>query len=178
MRSGLAVMFAPPKGRRSFRRFLLRAVPLSILVGAGVLYLTERYRVGIDGQENPCLPDARVSLIDTADHDVSRGELVAFIAHGLEPLIADGTVMVKMVMGVPGDVVEIGLDVVRVNGEVVGEGLDLAGTLGRPADSFVGSFIVLPGFVFPMGLTRDSYDGRYFGPVPRLAFVGQAWGLW
>ena len=178
MRAGSMVLRAGPPRQRSFRRFLLRAVPLSILMGAGVLYLTDRYRIGVDGQENPCLPDARVSIIDTADHAVGRGELIAFTAHGLEPLITDGTVMVKMVMGVPGDVIEIGLDVVRVNGVVVGEGLDLAGTLRRSADSFVGSFVVLPGFVFPMGLTRDSYDGRYFGPVPEIAFVGQAWGLW
>ena len=178
MTAGSGVDRAAPRGRRSYRRFLMRAVPLSILVAAGVWYATDRYRVGIDDQLNPCLPDTRVVLIDTADHEVGLGELVAFTAHGQEPFISDGTTVVKMVLGMPGDRVVVGADFVWVNGMVVAEGLDLIGTLGRPAEDFTRSFIIPEGSVFPMGLTRDSYDGRYYGALSTASIIGQAWRLW
>nr|WP_247884674.1 S26 family signal peptidase [Azospirillum sp. OGB3] len=144
---------------------------------AGGSYITDRYRIGIDPQISRCLPDTRVVLIDRWDQGVERGQLVAFAARGLTPYFKDGTTMVKVVDGVPGDHVAVGEASITVNGSEVGEGLALARTLGRPAGDFVRELVVSPGAVWVMGRTIDSYDSRYWGELPAAQIVGRAYRL-
>ena len=57
-----------------------------------------------------------------------------------------------------------------------GEELDIAATLKRPPEDFHADFTVPEGTYFILGDTRDSYDSRYWGPLPAEALRGRAYG--
>jgi conjugal transfer pilin signal peptidase TrbI len=96
----------------------------------------------------------------------------------MQPFFRPDLLVVKRLVGIPGDRVVVGTDVTTVNGAVVGEGLDLAATLKRPPEDFHADFTVPEGTYFILGDTRDSYDSRYWGPLPAEALRGRAYGLW
>jgi conjugal transfer pilin signal peptidase TrbI len=77
----------------------------------------------------------------------------------------------------PGDEVEVTREQTTVNGAPVGEGLALAGTLGRQVSAFARTERVPDGHYFFMGRSHDSYDGRYWGYVAADQIVGRAMKL-
>ena len=117
-------------------------------------------------------------------HEPKRGEIVVF-----ESPIKPGLVLVKRLIAVPGDEVEIKNGFVFLNGKSAAEVTDLeesySETIGehrhlvqripeyfRP-DHF--HFRVPEGHYFMMGDNRDnSADGRVFGFVPRNLLIGAA----
>ncbi|MGO7906923.1 conjugative transfer signal peptidase TraF [Rhizobium leguminosarum] len=85
---------------------------------------------------------------------------------GIAPLI-------KTVIAVAGQRVEIGVSV-SVDGRVVSSSsLALRDGKGRPMTPFP-SGIVPPGYVFLHSAFPGSYDSRYFGPVPASGILGLA----
>lgn len=128
----------------------------------------------------------------------ARGEVIVLNSP------ADGIRMVKRVVGLPGDRIELRDNRVRLNGEEVeylpfpqaqAEALPGPELVGRvlalerlgdhthpvaalPARSAVRSFaeVTVPaGHYFVMGDNRDdSFDSRFFGMVPRAAVLGRA----
>ena len=83
-----------------------------------------------------------------------------------------GVDLMKRVVGVPGDEIEVRSGILFVNGEQQKEPY-----LNRelPDDSSYGPKTVPPGYVFVMGDNRaDSADSRIFGPVPKENIVGEA----
>lgn len=127
-----------------------------------------------------------------------RGDVVVFSSP------RDGTRLVKRVIGLPGDVIELREDALIVNGRPVRYQSIAAERLPdvAPADRashifaveqlpehahFVAAFPAVPamrnfgpaqvptGDYFMMGDNRDdSFDSRYFGPVERRRIVGRA----
>jgi signal peptidase I len=116
---------------------------------------------------------------------------------------ADGTRLVKRVVGLPGDTVELRDEVVLVNGvalryapldpgplrpeltedphpvlatERLGSSSHAVLILpGRPARRSFGPVLVPAGHYFMMGDSRDnSFDSRFFGPVARDRIQGSA----
>jgi conjugal transfer pilin signal peptidase TrbI len=163
--------------RRSLGRFLLTAIPLAAGVCAIVLGLLGRFQLVIDAQLRQCLPGHRVFVVDRARHDVRRGDILVFITDAQTPLEPAGAWLAKMVVGLPGDRVRVTADTVEVNGVVVGRGLLLADKVGVPPDALTRELVVPPGHVWAMGATVDSYDSRYYGPVPLWKMRGTATGL-
>ncbi|HEY0943836.1 MAG TPA: signal peptidase I [Opitutaceae bacterium] len=126
-----------------------------------------------------------------------RGDVAVFFSP------RDGTRLVKRVIGLPGDVVELREDVLLLNGVaqrysqldaapfrrdvsedpnpvVAIEHLDardhyVMALPARPALRSFGPRVVPPGHYFMMGDSRDnSHDSRFFGAVPREQIVGRA----
>ncbi|MBX4892916.1 MULTISPECIES: conjugative transfer signal peptidase TraF [Rhizobium] len=81
--------------------------------------------------------------------------------------------LIKTVIAVVGQRVEIGVNV-RVDGRVVSSSsLALRDGKGRPLTPFP-SGIIPPGYVFLHSAFPGSYDSRYFGPVPISGILGLA----
>ncbi|HGN3150140.1 TPA: signal peptidase I [Pseudomonas aeruginosa] len=165
------------KVRGSYVTFALKAVPLAAVAGALALYLSNRYSLGIDPQENTCLP-WRVFVIDKQDVTPERGAIFAFKAKDLRPFFQQGTHMIKVIDGLPGDLVKVTKEKVLVNGVEVGEGLGLARPLKRPAGRFVREEIVPASSYWFMGKTLDSFDSRYWGYVAEADLIGRAYPIW
>lgn len=165
----------PP--RMSWRRFWLLAALVTAVVVPGTAYLISRYHIGIDPQRTLCLDRSRIVLIDTHDKTLVRGGTYAFKASGLKPLFADGTTMGKVVAGIPGDEVAVKDGVVRINGEVVSEGMPVAQKIRRSVESFDRSFTLGPGRYWMMGTHPLSFDSRYWGTIGTDQIIGRAYRL-
>ncbi len=130
--------------------------------------------------------------------DPKRGQIVVFYSPH------DGKRLVKRVVGVPGDVIELRRDALWLNGQPVGykplaeeflqdvsaadrathvfatEALPgkthaVAAFPAAPARRDFGPFTVPSGHYFMMGDNRDdSFDSRYWGVVDRGQILGQA----
>ena len=85
--------------------------------------------------------------------------------------------MVKILVGLPGDHVEVTLDRTTVNDVVVARGLHLAERFGQPPEAFARSFIVPEGHYFGVGKSDNSFDSRYFGLIKQEQVIGKAWRL-
>jgi signal peptidase I len=121
-----------------------------------------------------------------------RGDIVVF------PSPKDGVRLVKRVIGIPGDRLELNNNRLSVNGvPVVYEitSTQTAGSVlvrekldshphdiwvmpGTPAYKSFGAIVIPNGHYFMMGDNRDnSADSRYFGLVKRDAIVGRAFAV-
>ena len=95
----------------------------------------------------------------------ARQQLIIF-----RSVMEPGTDLVKRVIGLPGDTVEIREGVLRINGAPLAEPY-LAAPMS-PRERF-GPVQVPPESFFVMGDNRgNSYDSRYWGAVPRRNIVG------
>ena len=133
----------------------------------------------------------------TAWSDPGRGDIAVFFSP------ADGSRLVKRVVGLPGDTVELRNDILFVNGRPQSYALedpspyrrelpedpnplvireDLGGRShliavlpSKAARRSFGPVLVPQRHYFMMGDSRDnSFDSRYFGPVARDRIVGRA----
>ena len=161
---------ATPAHRRKVARFCF--VSAALLLPGG--YAVARYGLAVDPQVVRCLPDVRAVLIDRWQPPTARGDLVVFAAQGLEPAFADGTLLVKRLVGLPGDLVDVTAEGVRVNGRLVAEGLALAGKLGHEAADFTRHYRVPQDQFLALGTDPSSLDGRYYGPLPQSRIRGRA----
>jgi conjugative transfer signal peptidase TraF len=86
--------------------------------------------------------------------------------------------LVKPVAALDGDTVCAADDVISVNGRVVAERL-ARDRLGRPLPSWSGCHLLdgAEAFLLMEGVS-DSFDGRYFGPVPTADIIGRLVPLW
>lgn len=165
------------KQKGSYSAFALKAIPVALIAGGLAFYLTTRYSIGVDPQENTCLP-WRVFIIDKQDVLPERGAIFAFKAKDLRPYFPQGTHMIKVIDGVPGDLVKVTAEQVFVNGQEVGAGLLLSKALKRPPGRYVREEIVPNSKFWFMGKTVDSYDSRYWGYVSESDLIGRAYPIW
>lgn len=138
-------------------------------------YVGERFLIGIDPQKTLCIGSERIYLIDRETPLPWRGDIFAFLAdERMAPYFKPGTIMIKYVAAVPGDMVAVGREGVRVNGRLVARGLLLAEKLGRPESGFFTAFIVPAGHYFAVGTHPRSFDSRYWGLVREDQVLGLA----
>lgn len=157
--------------------FVRLAVTFSFMLVIG-MYLLSRYRIGIDTQEERCLPDASIYLIDLWDKEPVKGQLFAFKTQGLTPLYADGTRMLKRLTGMPKDSVIIKNETVFINQRVVSTGMALAAQLGIKSEKLNRTLILPSNEYWFSGDAVSSFDSRYWGTVKREQLLGRARPLW
>ena len=101
-------------------------------------------------------------------HPPTRGDVVI-----LRPPAQD-KLLIKRVIGLPGDTVEVGNGMVYINGESLTEPY-----IEMPPDYTFARRLIDDGLYFVLGDNRnfslDSADWEHIGPVPAENIVGQAW---
>jgi conjugative transfer signal peptidase TraF len=92
--------------------------------------------------------------------------------------LPNGVPLLKRVLAVPGQTVCRSGRTVTVDGVAMGEALD-RDHLARSLPVWQGCRIVAGDEIFLMNQqSKDSLDGRYFGPLPVRTIVGRADPLW
>lgn len=170
--------------RSSPRRTILEYVVLAVVAIAVALliqaFLVKPYRIPSPSMEDTLLVGDRV-LVDRISwrfSEPARGDIVVF--HSPVP----GPVLIKRIVGMPGDTLSLRDGAVYVNGQRLAEPY-VRRVDGRPAPTepfdtglpwaLQQPYTVPAGSYFLMGDNRtDSKDGRDFGPVTRGQLVGRA----
>jgi signal peptidase I len=118
-------------------------------------------------------PPALASTVHVSKDPVVRWARDFGVALGL---VEDQTVVIKRVIGLPGEVVSAHGGSVYINGEQL---LEPYLPKGIVTPTF-GPVTVPKGDLFVMGDNRgDSYDSRYFGSIPDHTVIGRAiWKVW
>jgi conjugative transfer signal peptidase TraF len=89
-----------------------------------------------------------------------------------------GVPMLKRILGLPGQTVCRSDRTITVDGIAMGEALDRDRN-GRALPTWHGCRVVGGDEVFLMNWqSEDSFDGRYFGPLPANTIAGRADPLW
>ncbi len=103
-------------------------------------------------------------------------DVAAFLADG--GYLPRGVPLLKHVLAFPGQTVcRIGLTI-TVDSVAVGDARE-RDSRGRALPLWQGCRVVAEGDVFLMNRqSADSFDGRYFGPLPVASVVGRAKRLW
>jgi len=92
--------------------------------------------------------------------------------------LPEGVPMLKRVLALPGQIICRNAHTVTVDGIAMGEALD-RDTQGRPLPVWEGCQRLSENEVFLMNWqSKDSFDGRYFGPLPITSVIGHADPLW
>jgi signal peptidase I len=173
------------KGRTASRgRTILEYVVLAVVAVAVALliqaFLVKPYRIPSASMEDTLLIGDRV-LVDRISWRFSqpkRGDIVVF-----HPPF-DGPVLIKRIIGLPGDEISLNGGFVYINGKRLDEPY-VRRVDGRqePSEPFSNGlpwslqepYKVPAGSYFVMGDNRtDSGDSREFGPIKRGQFVGRA----
>ena len=172
-----AAIEAASRARKPWHGFLLRALLALAAVLAGGAYLGARYHIGIDDQVVKCLPPYSVFLIDRWDKHIQRDRPFAFLSERMNPYFPDGTIVIKLAEGLPGDRFRVSPEGVTVNGKTVAGPLVLAATLGRPRRNFALKDVVPPLAYVAIGRHPQSFDSRYWGFVHAHQVIGRAYAL-
>jgi signal peptidase I len=181
-----------PKPGHSRSRTLLEYV-LTVVVAIAIAlavqaYIIKPYRVPTPSMANTVRAGDRV-LIDRVlygHRDIRRGDIVVF--RGGEAV--DRQVLLKRVVGLPGDVLSIESGRLLVNGKPADDGyVRRQGSAPEPTQPGPGGpdapwslqtpYTVPDGFYYVLGDNRtDSYDSRFWGPVAREALIGRAMAVY
>ena len=85
-----------------------------------------------------------------------------------------GRLLLKNVGALTGDQVTITNDKISINQKDIGPVFQ-QDHQGKPLPKLRGSFRIQPGYFLPLATAiPNSFDGRYFGPVPLRLIVGEA----
>lgn len=130
-------------------------------------------RSSIDGPSmEPTLFTGQNLLISRLDYlfgEIKRGDIAVF-----DPPNAKEEMLIKRVIGIPGDTVEMRDQEVYLNGEKLDEPY-FVNTPCTPIDCPNNSWTLGPNEYFFMGDNRNrSNDSRAFGPITRDRIVGRA----
>jgi signal peptidase I len=158
-----------PQQTRSAFREVVETLLFTLLIYLLIrTFLFENYRV-VGTSMVPTLADGQFLVVNKLGfrlHPPQRGDIVVF----QDPYSPDRK-LIKRVIGLPGDTVEIQAGQVLINGQALDEPyLEDAGDSTRTA------IVLAEGEYWMMGDNRNnSSDSRSWGTLPRARIVGKAW---
>ena len=164
--TGETATAAPPR-RSNLLREIIETALLTAIIFLLVNTATGRFR--IEGQSmEPNLHDGEYVLVDKVSyalHAPQRGDVIVLLRPNPQPDL------IKRIIGLPGDTIEVRNGQVYVNGAALAEPY-----LSQPTNSTIPARQVEPGRYFVMGDNRNnSSDSRSFGSIARSDIVGRAW---
>lgn len=161
------------------------AIVIALVIQA---YIVKPYRVPTPSMANTVRAGDRV-LIDRVlygHRDIERGNIIVFRGGAA----VDNQVLLKRVVGLPGDVLSIEDGHLLVNGVLADENF-VRRVGGAPESTQPGPggpdapwslqtpYTVPDGFYYVLGDNRtDSFDSRFWGPVAREAIIGRAMAVY
>ena len=152
------------------RKSLFRLVvePLAIAIALGLLFRAaiHIYSIPSDSMAPTLLPGDQIVVTNYFGRAPERGDVIVFHSPA-----GDDELIVKRVVGVPGDLVDSRLGRVRIGGHTLPERYIL-----RPLSSgAIEALVVPPGAYYVLGDNRDvSMDSRTWGTVRQDSIVGRA----
>ena len=167
----------PERGWRRWRRYgvaLLRelletVVPAVVMAALIHLFLAQATRVYGQSMEPNLHTNQRliVEKISYKFHGPRRGDIVVLE----QPNCPDCELLIKRVVGLAGEEIEVSGGLVHIDGETIDESYLVEVTKGH-----FGPQRVPPLHVFVFGDNRDaSNDSRSFGPIHKDEVLGRAW---
>ena len=176
---GAAAPRAPSRWRGPVLE-IVETLVLTVLIFLGIqTFVAQPFQVKQGSMETTLLEDQFV-LVDKLTPrwaDYARGDIVVFDAP--EGWDKPGTRLIKRVIGLPGDDVELRDGIVFVNGKALDEPYihRQGGVADRTDPTGRGSQWTVPeGDLFVLGDHRGaSADSRRFGPIEIAHVVGRAW---
>ena len=159
----------PAQERTDWKRFLLdllETVGLAVILFLVINTLSARVRV--DGFSMlPTLQDGEFVLVNKLAYRIgspARGDIIVFRSTTVADLD-----LVKRVIGLPGDKVEVRNGKVMLNGQALSEAYINA------APNYSGAWNVPNGYLFVLGDNRnDSSDSHQWGFLPQQNIIGKA----
>lgn len=159
----------PQSGGTSWVRELLETILPAVLLALVInLFLARATRVFGQSMEPNLHTDQRIVVekLSYRFHLPRRGDIVV-----LKLPRASSELLIKRVIALPGETVEIRDGAVWVDGQPLDEPY-----LTQPTAGQMAPLVVPEGHVFVLGDNRGySNDSRAFGPVPLANIVGHAW---
>ena len=177
---------ASPSAVRMLRDWIIVVV---LALGAAMLvrvYVLQQFYISGPSMEMTLLENDRV-LVNKMSyrlHDIHRGDIVVFDRVTINGQQVEHTDLIKRVIGVENDTVEIQKCKVLVNGTVIDEPYLDKDVLNLPTPEDVCRIadmkkVTVPeNQIFVMGDNRaQSFDSRNFGSVPEKLVVGRAFAV-
>jgi signal peptidase I len=163
--SGPGILHWLLQALREVAETIIPAVAIALLIN---IFLAQATQVLGQSME-PNLHTAQRVVIEKVTfrffHGPRRGDIVVIRLPDQEDLL------IKRVMGLPGETIEVRNDEVYIDGELFDEPWTV-----KPGRGHYNQQIVPPLHVFVMGDNRGaSNDSRNFGPVPIDQIMGRAW---
>jgi len=173
-----------PTGKRRSALFeIAETLVLTVVIFLGIqTFVTQPYKVEQLSMEDTLQPGQYV-LVDKLTPRwtaYSRGDIVVFDPPPSWAAETNGVPLIKRVIGLPGDDVELRAGNVYVNGVKLSEpylyARGGAAQPTEPASEGQSEWLVPAGDLFVMGDHREnSADSRTFGPIDLGLVVGRAW---
>jgi conjugal transfer pilin signal peptidase TrbI len=177
MSEGVETAAVQADRRKPWPVFAVQCLVVLAVILAGGKWFMAHYTLGL-ASGTPCLP-GRLYIVEKGLPPVRHG-LVAFRTDDRQRPYRPGTKFVKLVVGLPGDQVEINAAcrgaVVSPDGAypIVLEDRVLD-RLGKDCRDLAGSYEIPADSYFVVGTLPDSYDSRYWGLVSSEQVIGRAW---
>lgn len=131
---------------------------------------------GFDRHEDTCLPVKSALLVKIAPRSIVHGDYLIFKPFGVL-LNNDDPWVIKLAKGVAGDHLVISNGVVKINDQVITEGMASAPLFHKSIPEFDKDEIIPQGKVYVIGTHPYALDSRYWGYLDQSQIIGTAYPL-